>query len=57
LSIPEDGRRRYRGKLLGITDDTVKIEVDGEVFDVDFDNINRSKLVMTDDLLAAASQE
>jgi len=56
LSVPEDGRRRYRGKLLGITDDTVKIEVDGEVFDVDFNNINRSKLVMTDELLAAASQ-
>jgi len=56
LSVPEGGRRRYRGTLLGITDDTVKIEVDGEVFDVDFNNINRSKLVMTDELLAAASQ-
>ena len=55
LSVPEDGRRRYRGKLLGITDDMVKIKVDGEVFDVDFTNINRSKLVLTDDLLAAAT--
>ena len=55
LSVPEDGRRRYRGKLLGIADDVVKIEVDGDVFDIDFANINRSKLVLTDDLLAAAS--
>ncbi|MBL4800920.1 MAG: ribosome maturation factor RimP [Emcibacter sp.] len=56
LSVPEEGRRRYRGKLLGITGDVVKINVDGDVFEVDFDNINRSKLVLTDELLAAASK-
>ncbi len=56
LSVPEEGRRRYRGKLLGIEGDLVKIEVDGEVFEVDFNNINRSKLVLTDELLAAASR-
>ncbi|MCK5425406.1 MAG: ribosome maturation factor RimP, partial [Emcibacter sp.] len=38
LSVPEEGRRRYRGKLLGIEGDLVKIEVDGEVFEVDFNN-------------------
>ncbi len=54
LSVPEAGRRRYRGKLLGISQDLVKIDVDGEVFEVDFNNINRSKLVLTDELLAAA---
>jgi len=56
LSVPEDGRRRYRGILQGITDDAVKIKVDGEIFDVDFKNIHRSKLVLTDELLAAASR-
>lgn len=56
LSVPEEGRRRYRGKLLGITDDVVKIEVDGDVFEVDFNNIHRSKLVLNDELLAAASR-
>ncbi|VAV96329.1 Bacterial ribosome SSU maturation protein RimP [hydrothermal vent metagenome] len=55
LSVPVADRRRYRGKLLGISGDVIKIEVDGEVFDVDFTNINRSKLVLTDELLAAAS--
>lgn len=54
LSVPEQGRRRYRGKLLGMTGDLVKIEVDGVVFEVDFNNINRSKLVLTDELMAAA---
>ncbi|MBL4612362.1 MAG: ribosome maturation factor RimP [Emcibacter sp.] len=56
LSVPDAGRRRYRGKLLGITDDVVTINVDGEVFEIDFENINRSKLIMTDELLAAASK-
>ena len=57
LSVPDNGRRRYRGKVLGIEGDVVKIEVDGEVFDVDFNNINRSKLVLTDELLAAATKQ
>ena len=55
LSVPEDGRRRFRGKLMGLGGDAVKIEVDGEIFEVDFNNIYRSKLVLTDELLAAAS--
>jgi len=55
LSVPEAGRRRFRGKLIGIEEDLVKIEVDGEVFELDFNNIHRSKLVLTDELLAAAS--
>jgi len=57
LSMPKDGRRRYRGKLLGITDDLVRINVDGEVFDLDFSNIHRSKLVLTDELLAQVSSQ
>lgn len=55
LSVPQQGRRRYRGELLGIKDDTVKIKVDGDVFEVDFNNINRSKLILTDELLKQAS--
>jgi len=55
LSVPEAGRRRFRGKLGGISGDLVKIEVDGEVFEVDFNNIYRSKLVLTDELLATVS--
>jgi len=55
LSVPEDGRRRFRGKLCGMSGDVVKIEVDGDIFEVSFTNINRSKLVLTDELLMAAS--
>tara|TARA_R110002096_G_scaffold76069_77_gene180150 strand:- start:15982 stop:16545 length:564 start_codon:yes stop_codon:yes gene_type:complete len=57
LSVPEDGRRRYRGLLQGVTDNLVRIKVDGEVYAVDFDNIHRAKLVLTDELLAAASRK
>jgi len=57
LSAPQQGRRRYRGILLGMADDRVRIDVDGEVFEVDFDNIHRAKLVLTDELLAAASRQ
>lgn len=56
LSSPEQGRRRYRGTVLGIADDLVKIDVDGEVFELDFNNIHRAKLVLTDELLEAASR-
>ncbi|VAX03208.1 Bacterial ribosome SSU maturation protein RimP [hydrothermal vent metagenome] len=59
LSVPEGGRRRFRGKLKGLSSDLsgdlVKIDVDGEVFEVDFNNIYRSKLVLTDELLAMVS--
>ncbi|PCI50077.1 MAG: ribosome maturation factor RimP [Alphaproteobacteria bacterium] len=55
LSVPEDGRRRYRGKLLDINGDAVRIEVDGDIFEIDFNNINRSKLILTDELLKQAS--
>ncbi|NOZ42828.1 MAG: ribosome maturation factor RimP [Alphaproteobacteria bacterium] len=55
LSLPESGRRRFRGTLLGVRDDMVRIDVDGTVFEVDFNNIDRSKLVLTDDLLAGVS--
>ncbi len=57
LSVPENDRRRFRGKLLGITGDLVRINVDGEDFDVDFNNINRSKIVLTDELLALTSNQ
>jgi len=57
LSVPENGRRRFKGLLQGLTGDLIKIDVDGEVFEVDFNNINRSKLVLTDELLTAASRQ
>ena len=38
---PGEGRRRYTGTLLGIEDDTVALEVDGERVELPFDDIRK----------------
>jgi len=49
-----NGRKRFRGRLLGFTDGEITVVVDGESLAVPIDAIRRAKLVLTDDLLAAA---
>lgn len=49
-----DGRRRFAGVLKGTQDQDISIETDDGVYEIDFSNVHRSKLVITDDLLAAA---
>lgn len=39
-------RRRYTGALQGVEGDEVKIEVDGEIFSLPFDQIERANLVL-----------
>lgn len=45
LAIPSNGRRNFAGKLLGISDDLVRIEVDGQIFELDYEQIERTRLV------------
>lgn len=52
---PIDGRRRFRGRLLGADDGTVRLAVEGAAVDLPFADIQRGKLVLTDELLAAAA--
>lgn len=55
-SRPVDGRKRFRGRLLGIADDVVRLalaEGQGEVA-LPLGDILRAKLVLTDELLEAA---
>jgi len=52
-----DGRKRFTGRLVGLVDGNVQILVDGVAQDLPFEDIVRAKLVLTDDLLAAASKE
>tara|TARA_R110001606_G_scaffold218730_1_gene366529 strand:+ start:109 stop:603 length:495 start_codon:yes stop_codon:yes gene_type:complete len=49
-----DGRRRIRGKLAGLVEDMVRIDVDGTVIELPFAEIDRAKLILTDELLALA---
>ena len=55
--LPIEGRRRFRGRLLGIADDQVRLALlEGET-SIPFDAIKKAKLVLTDELLAAAQTE
>jgi ribosome maturation factor RimP len=57
LTQPIEGRRRFRGRIGELADGTVRIiETAGE-YRLPLEQIDKAKLVMTDELLAAASAE
>ena len=51
------GRKRFRGRLIGLRDGNVRIMVDGATLDLPYPDIQRAKLVLTDDLLAAGGEK
>lgn len=51
IEPPMDGRKRFRGKLMGIEDNNVCIEMDTGEAVIPFAAIQKAKLVMTDELL------
>ena len=52
---PRDGRKRFRGRLLGLDGDDVRIDVEGgEVAVIPLVEIVAAKLVLTDALIEAA---
>jgi ribosome maturation factor RimP len=53
LHQPLDGRRRFRGRLLGLDGDAVKVNLGAEIVRLPFAGIARAKLVLTDELIAA----
>lgn len=55
LEAPRDGRRRFSGRLLGTRDDCVRLQVDADEVILPFDSIAKAKLLLTDDLIAAAA--
>lgn len=50
------GRRRYQGRLLGVSGDAVRLAAGGGTVELPFADIARAKLVLTDDLLASRGQ-
>ena len=54
LRAPVDGRRRFRGRLLGVDRETVRLATEREEIEVSFDDIQKAKLVLTDELIAAS---
>lgn len=57
LGRPMDGRRRFKGRLLGVEGDNVKIETDEGEVKLPHPDIQRAKLVLTDDLIAASEEK
>ena len=47
-----DGRRRFRGRLKGIVDGSVRLELESGEAEIAYTDIAHAKLVVTDDLLA-----
>ncbi len=52
-----DGRRRFAGRLVGVADGNVRLQAEGSIHDIPFAAVSRAKLVITDELLAAARQQ
>ena len=57
LAAPRDGRRRFRGRLLGVEGDAVRMLVDAAEIELPLASVTRAKLVLTDELLAAAQPQ
>jgi len=57
LNRPVDGRRRFRGKLLGLEGDAVRLLVDAVPLALPLGDVARAKLVITDALLASSPTE
>jgi ribosome maturation factor RimP len=54
LSRPIEGRKRFRGRLLGTSADSVRLATGTGEVRLPLADVARAKLVLTDDLIAAA---
>src|SRR5882724_2593033 len=54
LARPIDGRKRFRGRLLGTSKGKVRLATEAGETELPVDDVSRAKLVLTDDLIAAA---
>lgn len=50
----ENGQRKYRGRIVSYENDTLVLDTDTGTVTLDSANINKAKLVMTDELLKAS---
>lgn len=57
LAIPIDGRRRFRGRLLGSSQGAIRLVTAAGETRLPLDAVKRAKLILTDDLIAAARHQ
>ncbi len=53
LRMPLEGRRRFRGRLLGLDQGYVRLDTEEGELRLAVDGLSKAKLVLTDDLIAA----
>ena len=51
---PIDGQKRFRGRVLGTEGDRIKLMADAGDLELLFDDIEKAKLILTDELVAAS---
>lgn len=56
LGIATDGRKRFKGQLIGREDNLIKIQLEDKTFSLPFENIVRAKLLLTEDLFKVANK-
>lgn len=57
MTIPHEGRRRFRGRILSADENEVRLKLDeGDEVTLPRRDIRRAKLVLTDELIAATAQ-
>lgn len=54
LREPIAGQRRFRGLLKGVEDETVLLQLEQDIARLPFEAIEKAKLLLTDELIAAA---
>ena len=52
-----DGRKRFRGRLMGVEDNLVKVLIDGSEMDLPYADIHRAKLLLADASFAASEEQ
>ena len=49
-----DGRKRFKGRLLAVKEGKVTINTKNEVFELAYQDIDKAKLLLSDELIAAS---
>jgi len=57
LARPIDGRKRFRGRLLGTSSGNVRLVTETGEMELPLEAVGRAKLVLTDDLIAGAPRD
>jgi ribosome maturation factor RimP len=54
---PINGRKRFRGRVMGVYGETVKVLVEDAEMEFPYSEIHRAKLIVTDDVLAKVEEQ